>query len=136
MRDPALHCQSRGVHGRGVSEAKRRNDETVRLKAINWSPSAGAYYLRLLSQQRRAIDGFVGALREAETPGEGFRHVDEYPDYWFARTATDVLIVIRRGVESYSVVGFADWRQQYDLALEEAAAAAAAIMDADVKLAA
>ncbi len=34
------------------------------------------------------------------------------------------------------MVGFADWRQQYDLALEEAAAAAAEIMDADVKLAA
>lgn len=108
----------------------------MRLKTINWSPSAGAYYLRLLSAQRRAIDGFVQSLREAETPGAGFRQIDEHPDYWFARTPTDVLIVIRRGVEAYSVIGFADWRQQYDLALEEAAAAAAEIVDDDVKLAA
>jgi hypothetical protein len=103
----------------------------VRLKTINWSPSAGAYYLRLLSQQRKAIDAFVSALRERDVPGEGFRQLDDYPDYWFARTPTDVLMVVRRNHESYVVVGFADWQQQYELALEEAAAAAAEVADAD-----
>lgn len=108
----------------------------MRYKTITWSPSAGAYYLRLLSRQRQAIDGFVRALRESAEPGPDFRQVDEHPDYWFARTSTDVLMVVRRGEESYVVTGFADWRQQYDLALEEAAAAAAAVADADVPLAA
>jgi hypothetical protein len=117
-----------------VWEAERRKTKIVRLKTINWSPSAGAYYLRLLSRQRQAIDGFVRALREADAPGEGFRQIDAYPDYWFARTATDVLMVVRKSVEAYSVIGFADWRQQYDLALEEAAAAAAELADADADL--
>jgi hypothetical protein len=98
----------------------------VRLKTINWSPSAGAFYLRLLSQQRQAIDVLVGGLREAETPGAAFRQLEDYPDYWFAKTETDVLMVVRRGVETYVVMAFAAWRQQYDLAMEEAAAAALA----------
>ena len=108
----------------------------MRLKTIDWSPSAGAYYLRLLSQQRQAIDVFVRALRERDLPGPQFRQLEDYPDYWFGRTATDVLMVVRRGDDKYVVVGFADWRQQYELALEEAAAAAAAVADADVPLAA
>jgi hypothetical protein len=108
----------------------------VRLKTIDWSPSAGAYYLRLLSQQRQAIDGFVRALRERDLPGPDFRQLDEYPDYWFARTPTDVLMVVRRGDHKYVVTGFADWHQQYDLAIEEAAAAASALADADLPLAA
>jgi hypothetical protein len=35
-------------------------------------------------------------------------------------------MVVRRGVETSVVMAFADWRQQHDLAMEEAAAAALA----------
>ena len=99
----------------------------MRLKHIGWSAEAGAFYLRLLSGQRQAIDVLVRELRETAAPGPAFRQLDDYPEYWFAKTPTDVLMVVqRRDTEDYAVKAFADWRQQYDLALEEAAAALAA----------
>ena len=99
----------------------------MRLKHIGWSVEAGAFYLRLLSSQRQAIDVLLRELRELEAPGPAFRQVDEFPEYWFAKTPTDVLMVVqRRTEEDYAVKAFADWRQQYELAIEEAAAALAA----------
>lgn len=101
----------------------------MRLKTFFWSPAASAFYLRLLSQQRQAIDALVRGLREAEAPGPTFRQIDDHPDYWFATTPTDVLMVVQRlpsglGAD-YSVTGFADWQAQVNQALEEAAAALA-----------
>jgi hypothetical protein len=98
----------------------------MRLKNIVWSKLAGAFYLRLLSQQRQAIDGLVRVLRESETPERAFRAIDEHPDYWFAKTPSDVLMVIQRRAADYVVAGFADWHEQYQQALDEAAAAVAA----------
>jgi hypothetical protein len=99
----------------------------MRLKHIGWSSEAGAFYLRLLSSQRQAIDVLVRELRETAAPGPAFRQLDDYPEYWFAKTPTDVLMVVqRRTEEDYAVKAFADWRQQYELAIEEAAAALAA----------
>jgi hypothetical protein len=101
----------------------------MRLKHIVWSKPASAFYLRLLSQQRQAIDALVNALRQSETPGPAFRQIDDHPDYWFAKTPTDVLMVVQCAAPGhtadYSVAGFADWQAQLDLALEEAAAALA-----------
>ncbi|MBI3514518.1 MAG: hypothetical protein HY060_10710 [Proteobacteria bacterium] len=103
----------------------------MRLKNVGWSTDAGAYYLRLLTNQRRAIDALIRELREAAVPGPAFRQLDDYPGYWFAKTSTDVLMVVeRRGEEDYAVKAFRDWRQQLDLAVEEAAAALA---EADVE---
>ena len=99
----------------------------MQLKHIGWSSEAGAFYLRLLSAQRQAIDALVRELREADQPGPAFRQVDEYPEYWFTKTPTDLLMIVqRRETDDYAVKAFADWRQQYDLAIEEAAAALAA----------
>ena len=99
----------------------------MRLKHIGWSSEAGAFYLRLLSSQRQAIDVLVRELRETAAPGPAFRQLDDYPEYWFAKPPTDVLMVVqRRTEEDYAVKAFADWRQQYELAIEEAAAALAA----------
>lgn len=97
----------------------------MRLRNIAWSPAASRYYLPLLGQQRQPIDALLGALREVEAPGTPFRAIDEHPGYWFAKTASDVLAVIQQRPDDYVVIGFADWQQQVDQALEEAAAALA-----------
>ena len=98
----------------------------MRLKTVGWSTDAGAYYLRLLTSQRQAIDALVRELRESEHPGPAFRQLEDYPGYWFAKTSSDLLMVVeRRGEEDYAVKAFRDWRQQLDLAVEEAAAALA-----------
>ncbi len=97
----------------------------MHLKNIAWSAAASRFYLPLLTQQRQAIDGLLRGLREADVPGAPFRAVDGHPGYWFAKTATDVLVVVQQRPDDYAVTGFADWRQQLDLALEEAAAALA-----------
>ena len=65
---------NRGACTAGV--CRKQNAGIMRLKTINWSPSAGADYLRLLSRQRQAIDGFVRQLREADVPGPYFRQID------------------------------------------------------------
>ncbi len=64
----------------------------MRLKNIVWSKLASAFYLRLLGQQRQAIDALVRVLREATTPEPAFRPIDDHPDYWFAKTPSDVLM--------------------------------------------
>ncbi|MEJ0068324.1 MAG: hypothetical protein WDO24_05865 [Pseudomonadota bacterium] len=98
----------------------------MRLKNIVWAKLASAFYLRLLGQQRQAIDALVRVLRESATPEPAFRPIDDHPDYWFAKTPSDVLMVIQRRAEDYAVIGFADWHEQYQQALDEAAAALAA----------
>jgi|SRR5476649_1071487 hypothetical protein len=98
----------------------------MRLKNLMWSKPASAFYVRLLSQQRQAIDPLVRVLRESEAPEPAFRRIEDHPDYWFAKTPSDVLMVILRRAEDYAVVGFADWHEQYQQALDEAAAALAA----------
>jgi hypothetical protein len=100
----------------------------MRLKSIVWSAAASRFYLPLLTQQRHAIDGLLRSLREADRPGAPFRAIDEHPGYWFAKTTTDVLVVVQQRPDDYVLTGFADWQRQLDLALEEAAAALA---DAD-----
>ena len=105
----------------------------MRLKPVVWSKPASAFYLPLLSSQRQAIDALVRRLRESETPGRDFRQIEEHPDYWFAKTTTDVLIVVQRRAADYAVAGFADWQAQFNQALEEAAAAVA---EADLEVAA
>jgi hypothetical protein len=95
----------------------------MRLKTVIWSKSASAFYLPLLSRQRQAIDALVRGLRESDaSPGREFRQIEAYPDYWFAKTPTDVLMVVQRRSADYAVTGFADWEAQYNQALEEAAA--------------
>jgi hypothetical protein len=105
----------------------------MRLKNIVWSPPASAFYLRLLGQQRQAIDALLRGLREAEAPGPAFRQLHDHPAYWFAKTPSDVLMVVQRrppgDPADYSVAGFADWQAQYSQALDEAAASLA---EADV----
>ncbi|HUA52420.1 MAG TPA: hypothetical protein VMB81_09665 [Candidatus Sulfotelmatobacter sp.] len=101
----------------------------MRLKNIAWSAAASRAYMPLLSQQRQPIDVLLRGLREADVPGAPFRPIDEYPGYWFAKTANDVLVVIQQQRDGYVVTGFADWRQQVDQALEEAAAALAGADD-------
>jgi hypothetical protein len=96
-----------------------------RLKNITWSAAARRYYLPLLSQQRQPIDALLRGLREADVPGAPFRPIDDHPGYWFAKTTSDVLLVVQQRADDYVVTGFADWQQQLDLALEEAAAALA-----------
>ncbi len=102
----------------------------MRLKNIGWSPSASRFYLPLLSQQRQPIDAILRDLRQAEAPsdvkGVPFRPIEEHPGYWFAKTPSDVLMVIRQRPDDYELAGFADWQAQVDQALEEAAAALAA----------
>jgi hypothetical protein len=102
-----------------------RGDDRMRLKHVKWSTEAAAYYLRLLSAQRYAIDSLVRRLSESETPASEFRQVADHPDYWFTKTDSDLLMVVRQIADDYAVAAFVDWRQQYDLALEEAAAALA-----------
>jgi hypothetical protein len=102
----------------------------MRLKTILWSKLASPFYLRLLTQQRQAIDALVRELRESEAPGPDFRQIDDHPDYWFAKTPTDVLMVVQRRDDAYAVTGFADWQAQYHQALE---AAAAALAEADAE---
>jgi hypothetical protein len=98
----------------------------MRLKTVTWSKSASAFYLPLLSRQRQAIDVLVRGLRESEElPGREFRRLEDYPDYWFTKTSTDLLMVVQRRAADYAVTGFADWQAQYNQALEEAAAALA-----------
>src|SRR5258706_15942195 len=97
----------------------------MQLKNITWSSTASAVYLRLLTAQRTGIDGLVRMLREADEPGPEFRQVEDHPDYWFTKTPNDLLMVVQRRPENYAVTAFADWRQQYDQALDEAAAALA-----------
>ncbi len=110
----------------------------MRLKNIVWSKLASGFYLRLLGQQRQAIDALVGALRESEVPGPVFRQIDDHPDYWFAKTPTEILVVVQRDPPGhsadYAVTGFADWQAQFEQALEEAAAALAGA-DAEPKAA-
>jgi hypothetical protein len=96
-----------------------------RLKNIVWSAAASRFYLPLLTQQRQAIDGLLRFLREAGEPFAPFRPVDDYPGYWFAKTETDVLLVVQQRADDFVLVGFADWQQQLNQALEEAAAALA-----------
>lgn len=107
----------------------------MRLKNIVWSNLASAFYLRLLSQQRQAIDALLRGLREADAPGPVFRQIEDHPDYWFAKTPTDVLMVVQRRAPGeradYAMIGFADWQAQVNQALEEAAAALA---EADAEL--
>jgi hypothetical protein len=102
----------------------------MRLRTIGWSPAASRFYLPLLSQQRRPIDALLGDLRQAEAPSDvksaPFRPIEDYPGYWFAKTPTDVLMVVQQRADAYVLAGFADWQAQLDQALEEAAAALAA----------
>jgi len=112
---------------------RNRSVDRVRLKGIVWSPVASRFYPPLLTKQREAIDALLRGLREAERPGAPFRPIEEHPGYWFAKTGTDVLMVVQQRPDDYALTGFADWQQQVDQALEEAAAALA---DADTALAA
>jgi len=102
----------------------------MRLRNIGWSPAASRFYLPLLSQQRRPIDALLNDLRQAEVPSDvktaPFRPVDDHPGYWFAKTPTDVLLVVQQRPDDYVLTGFADWQAQLNQALEEAAAALAA----------
>jgi hypothetical protein len=101
----------------------------MRLKNIVWSKLATAFYLPLLGQQRQAIDALLRGLRESEAPGSAFRQIDDHPDYWFATTSTEILMVVQHRAPGepaeYAVIGFADWQAQLSQALEEAAAALA-----------
>ena len=98
----------------------------MRLKKILWSTAASRSYLPLLTRQRQAIDALLRGLREAAVPGPPFRAIDEHPGYWFARTETDLIVVVRKRSDDCEVIGFADWQRQFGQALEEAAAALAA----------
>lgn len=120
-------CKSRAATLRDAARGVNRGSaKHMRLITVTWSKSASAFYLPLLSRQRQAIDALVRSLRESEgSPGREFRQIDEYPDYWFAKTPTDVLMVVQRRAADYAVTGFADWQAQVNQALEEAAAAVA-----------
>src|SRR5215475_5579635 len=105
----------------GVSTARPgdrpRGMAMKRLKNIEWSAAASRFYLPLLSQQRQPIDVLLRALREVEAPRAPFRPIEEHPGYWFAKTASDVLLVVQQRPEDYVVTGFADWQAQLDQAL-------------------